>query len=65
MCRSRGATRYLETEEEKWEREERDEEEESATYAQKLEALGIFHNQNKGQRGIAPWTAIVEVDNVN
>ena len=65
MCRSRGATRYLETEEEKWEREERDEEEESATYAQKLEALGIFHNQNKGQRGIAPWTATVEVDNVN
>ena len=66
MCRSRGATRYLETEEEKWEREERDEqEEEGDTYAQKLEALGIFHNQNKGQRGIAPWTATVEVDNVN
>ena len=66
MCRSRGTTRYLETEEEKREREEiEEEEEEGGTCAQNLEALGIFHNQNKGQRGIAPWTATVEVDNVN
>ena len=26
---------------------------------------GIFHNRNKGQRGLAPWTATVEVDNVH
>ena len=56
----------LGTEEEKWEREERDkEEEESDTCAQKLEALGIFHNRNKGQRGMAPCTATTEVDNIH
>ena len=53
-------------EEEKWEREETDkEEEESDTCAQKLEALGIFHNRSKGQRGMAPWTATTEVDNIH
>ena len=45
--------RYMILREER--REERDkEEEESDTYAQKLEALWIFHNRNKGQRGMAP-----------
>ena len=34
------------------------------TRAQKLEALRIFHNKNKGQRGMAPWTATVDVNNV-
>ena len=53
-------------EEEKWEREERDkEEDESDTCAQKLETLGIFHNRNKGQRSMAPWTATTEVDNIH
>ena len=47
-------------------RDERDkEEEESDTYAQKLEALWIFHNRNKGQRGMAPSTATTEVDIVH
>ena len=33
--------------------------------AQKLEAPGIIHNQNKGQRGMASCTATVEIDIVN
>ena len=58
MCRSRGATRNGGREMGERRRKK------MVTRAQKLEALKIFHNKNKGQRGMAPWTATIEVNNV-
>ena len=58
VCRSRGATRNGGREMGERRRKK------MVTRAQKLEALKIFHNKNKGQRGMAPWTATIEVNNV-
>ena len=58
MCRSTQAARFLETEQEEWEREER---EEDGHIEESQEHFGIFHTKSAR---VSPWTVPVAINKV-